>query len=237
MNLSKEKPQKISIVIPVCNEAAGLPGLLKALETLEAHEVIFVDCGSRDGTDALLNQWAEAAPGRRKALAAPRGRGSQMNAGAAGATGDILLFLHADTVLPEDGLALIRRAMKEKDLVGGAFRLHIDSPHFFLSWVTRLANHRSSCWGLPYGDQAYFVRSAVFKRMGGYRAMPLMEDLEFIRRLKQEGKIVLLEKAVRTSARRWEKQGYFYTSFRNIILLGLYLLGVSPHRLAKWYDA
>lgn len=236
MNLSPKTPETISIVIPVCNEVPGLPNLLKALEPLDAHEVIFADCGSADGTDALLRQWAAAAPGRRKVLTAPRGRGSQMNAGAAVATGEILLFLHADTELPEGALGLIRRAMDNETVVGGAFRLHIDSPHFFLGWVTRAANYRAAYLRLPYGDQGYFVRSAVFGRMGGYQAVPLMEDVDLIRRLRKEGRIVLLDKAVRTSARRWERQGYFYTSFRNIILLGLYLFGVSPRRLAKWYS-
>ncbi len=239
LNELEKKPAALSIVIPVCNEAEGLPFLLKSLEALEVDEVIFVDCGSLDDTAALLKIWATAAPGSydRKSLVSKRGRANQMNAGAEAAMGDIILFLHADTTLPHGGIHVIRECMKNPGVVGGAFRLKIDSPHFFLKGVEKIANLRAFYGGLPYGDQAYFVRREVFQKMGGYRVMPLMEDVEFIRRLKKEGKIVLLEKAVRTSARRWEKQGYFYTSFRNMVLLGLYFFGVSPSRLAKWYDA
>jgi len=159
-----------------------------------------------------------------------------MNAGAAQASGDILLFLHADTQLPRDGIHLVRTAMKNKNVLGGAFRLHIDSKHPFLRWVSWIANLRSLYWGLPYGDQAIFVRRRIFEKLGGYPELPLMEDVALIRQLKKEGGIVLLKAAINTSARRWQRKGYFFNSFRNMLILLFYFCGVSPSRLAKWYD-
>ncbi|MFQ5781223.1 MAG: glycosyl transferase family 2, partial [Nitrospiria bacterium] len=111
----------------------------------------------------------------------------------------------------------------------------IDSPVFFLKVVSMMANLRSRFLNLPYGDQGYFVRRDLFLKLGGYRAMPLMEDIDFIRRLKKVGRVVLLKESVTTSPRRWLQEGYFYTSFRNFVLFILYYLGVSPLRLAKWY--
>ncbi len=158
-----------------------------------------------------------------------------MNAGAKAATGGILLFLHADSTLPPDALKKIGRALKPPDIVGGAFRLKIDSPHPFLRFVSWMANLRSRFMGLPYGDQAYFVRRTVFERLGGYREMALMEDLEFFQRLKRFGRVVLLKERVRTSPRRWARRGIYRTSFRNLAILFSYFVGVSPNRLAKWY--
>jgi len=158
-----------------------------------------------------------------------------MNAGAKLASGGIFIFLHVDSRLPNEGIALILEAMKSLDVVGGAFLLRIDSGHWFLKWISLMANLRSKYWGLPYGDQGFFVRRDVFERMGGYRSLSLMEDVDFFRRLKREGKTVLLNASVLTSARRWQKHGIYLNSIRNGFFLCLYFLGVSPDRLAKWY--
>ena len=234
--------ERISVVIPVRNEAENLPQFLHSLEHLPVAELILVDGGSSDDSLFLLQSWAahsnaDSKNAYRRILRKTRpGRARQMNAGAKQATGDILLFLHADTRLPAEGIDLILETMKNKTLLGGAFRLHIASKHPFLLWVCWIANLRSVYWKLPYGDQAFFVRRTVFEAIGGYPDLPLMEDVALIRRLKKEGRIVLLKKTVSTSARRWRRQGYYFTSFRNMLLLGLYFAGVSPKRLAKWYD-
>ncbi len=231
--------EKLSIVIPVCNESSVLGDVLNALDLFPMDEIIVADCGSCDGSGAFLQAWAKGGSGRyhRMVLSAPRGRGSQMNAGAKRACGELLLFLHADTHLPAGAIDLVHEAMRSPDVAGGAFRLHINSKHPFLKWVSFLANLRSTYWALPYGDQAYFVRRSVFESLGGYPVLPLMEDVAFIGKLKKAGRMVLLKKAVSTSARRWQRRGYFFTSFQNMFLLCLYFLGVSPGRLAKWYDS
>lgn len=232
-------PYKISIIIPVYNEASELPHLLHTLDRVQMDEVIFVDGESEDETATLLQTWSdqETSSYARLILSSSRGRGVQMNTGAQRATGDILLFLHADTSLPPEGIRLIHDKMKTSAIVGGAFRLRIRSKHFFLRVVTGVANLRSALLGLPYGDQAYFVRKQVFERLEGFRAMALMEDVDFMRRLQKEGKVALLKQAVSTSARRWQKQGTYWVSFRNMALLFLYYMGVSPNKLAHWYQS
>lgn len=236
--LSKTR-NKISMIIPVHNEASELPHLLSSLVRLQMDELIFVEGGSEDETAALLQAWShqETPSYKRVSLSSSRGRGTQMNTGAQRATGDILLFLHADTTLPLEGIQVIHDKMKDTAIVGGAFRLRIGSKHPFLRFVTWVANMRSAFLGLPYGDQAYFVRKDVFEQMEGFRTMALMEDVDFIRRLKKEGKVVLLNQAVTTSARRWLKQGIYWVSFRNMTLLCLYYMGVSPNKLARWYQS
>lgn len=227
----------ISVIVPVLNEEEILPGFLAHLEQFPLAELLIVDGGSRDQTHAILRDWASASKGRTRRIicSAPPSRAEQMNEGAKQATGDILLFLHADSGLPSKGFEAILSALQSSDILGGSFRLRIDSPLFFLKVISMMANLRSVCLKLPYGDQGYFVRRETFVRLRGYRPMPLMEDIDFIRRLNQCGRVVLLKKSVTTSARRWVNKGYFYTSFRNIVLFVLYYLGVSPFRLAKWY--
>ena len=194
-------------------------------------EIIMVDGNSTDQTQSIINR----AP-RNQLLVAKRGRGNQMNEGARVGTCDVLLFLHADSIFPSDGFSAISKALENTDIVGGAFRLKIDSHSLFLKFIATMANMRSSLFGLPYGDQGIFVRREIFNKMGGYQDFPLMEDVEFIQRLKREGRITLLDMAITTSARRLNRQGVFMTPLRNIILLLLYLMGVSPQQLVKWYD-
>jgi len=228
-----------------------LPAFLHAISDWPVRDIVIVDGGSQDQTPTILRAWGtDATIPAKRYLIAKKGRGSQMNAGAQIATGDLLLFLHSDTMLPplaEAGpppvawFEEISEKLRDPGVVGGAFRLKIDSPSFFLKIVEGMANLRSTRFGLPYGDQGIFVRSDIFRKMGGYRDWPLMEDVAFIQSLKQFGKIVLLKAEMTTSARRWERgtatsaRG-IVISLRNIILLFLYFIGVSPTRLARWYN-
>ena len=165
-----------------------------------------------------------------------KGRGAQMNAGAKVAEGKILLFLHADTRLPADALVKIERALAEPKIVAGAFNLGIDSERWFLKYIAMRANMRSRSNRIPYGDQAIFIRKTTFDQIGGYADIPIMEDIDLMRRLKKDGKrIRILKDKVMTSARRWEAEGPLVTTFRNQLLVLFYYLGVSPTRLARFY--
>lgn len=225
----------ISVIVPVLNEENTLPLFLSQADDWPVLEVIIVDGGSSDRTPSLLLSWSLEDKTKRRFLIAKKGRGRQMNEGARVASGDLFLFLHADSIVPPSGFREIVKALQDADIAGGAFRLKIDSPSLFLKGISRLANLRSSLFSLPYGDQGFFVRKAVFEKSRGYQEWPLMEDVEFIRRLKREGKIVLLKEAMTTSARRWESGGW-KVSFRNLTLLLLYFMGVCPKRLGRWYN-
>jgi rSAM/selenodomain-associated transferase 2 len=219
----------ISIVVPALNEAEGLGGFLDSLESQpEDREVIVSDGGSRDGT-------AEIAEGRARLVTAPPGRASQMNAGAAAAKGEIILFLHCDTLLPPGALALIEEAMRDPGAAGGGFTHRFDRDDRFSRFISLSANIRSRVWKLFFGDQAIFVRRDVFEKMGGFPALPLFEDWDFSARLRGEGNIVLIEQPITTSGRRievWGKWRCFYIWWGLSIL---YALGVSPERLAWFY--
>jgi len=218
----------VSVVVPTLNEAAVLARTLEALPPGFA-EVIVADGGSTDATVAIAQ-----AHGARVTVSPP-GRGPQMNAGAAAAKGDVLLFLHADTVLPADAPARIAAALAETGAVAGAFLLGIESSDPRLAFIARAANLRTRLTRVPYGDQASFVRRAAFDAAGGFPDVPIMEDVELGRRLKRLGRIVVVPARVRTSARRWEREGVVRTTLRNAALVTLYLLGVHPRRLARWY--
>jgi rSAM/selenodomain-associated transferase 2 len=170
------------------------------------------------------------------AITTEKGRGKQMNAGAAVACGEILIFLHADTILPDNAVEKISQALQDPDYVGGAFDLKIDSDRLFLKYISARACFRSRWNRIPYGDQAIFIRKKYFDQLGGFKEIPLMEDVDLMRRIKKDGKkIVILPDKVTTSARRWENDGILYTTIRNQILVRLFYLGISPHRLAKYY--
>ena len=221
----------LSIIIPCLNEADGIASTLAALEPLRQRgaEVIVVDGASEDGTAD------RAAPFANLVISAGRGRASQMNAGAARARGEILLFLHADTRLPEAADALIIESLKRMRRSWGRFDVRIDGRHPLLRAVERLMNARSRLTGIATGDQAIFVTRALFTAIGGFPDMPLMEDVELSRRLKRFGAPLCLHHRIVTSGRRWEKRGVLRTI---LLMWGLrlaYWLGVDPHRLAVRY--
>jgi rSAM/selenodomain-associated transferase 2 len=218
----------ISLVIPVLFDADFASALLSSLPSGCSIEVIVVD-GAGDPRLAAI---VAACPGA-TLLRAERGRGRQMNAGAAAASGTWLLFLHADSTLPAGWFDAIARL--GDDVAGGWFRFALDDRAWQARIIERLTAWRVSRLQLPYGDQGIFVRRDVFAKLGGFPDFPLMEDVAFVRRLIRVGTVVEVPLPLRTSARRWRRDGWFRRSTKNLALVGLYFLGVAPERLARWY--
>lgn len=224
---------RVSVIVPVLDEARVIERRLDELRTLAPHEVIVVDGGSADGTADLVARHPTPA----RLLLAPRGRARQMNAGASLATGDVLLFLHADVALPGDALAHVESAMRDPRVVAGAFRTWTvpDRPTM-LAPLLHLADVRSRVTGLPYGDQAMFVRAEAFRAIDGFPDIPLMEDLALSRALRDLGQIRTVPARVEVSGRRFLARPVFYTTAVNVFPT-LYRLGVPPTLLARLYDA
>lgn len=221
----------LSIVIPALNEAPNLQALLPDLaRRCPGAEVIVVDGGSRDRTAAVVTRH----PGARL-LVAPPGRARQMNAGAREAAGDVLLFLHADTQLPDGAAAAIAAELAGPDVVGGRFDVRFDSPRPVFRMIAWFMNVRSRWTGICTGDQAIFVRRASFEAAGGYPDIALMEDIELSRRLRRRGRLGALRLRVTTSARKWEREGPLRTIVLMWTLRWLHFWGVSPARLHRWY--
>ena len=219
----------ISVIVPVLNEENTIAATLQALAALQPYEIIVVDGGSHDRTRDI------AAAAGITTLNSERGRARQMNRGAQQATGEVLLFLHADTRLPKSALADIAGAFGDPRYVGGRFDVALDGSHLMLPLVARLISYRSRVSKVGTGDQALFVRREAFDRLGGFPDIPLMEDVAFCRRLKKLGDIACLRSRVVTSARRWELDGVWRTIFTMWVLKLLYLAGVSPARLKRFY--
>lgn len=224
---------RISVIIPVFCEQAGINETIEAVRRLkggEAAEIIVVDGGPGRETLAAIRD------AKVRKVPSEKGRGGQLNRGAAIAGGDLLLFLHADTVLPPAAFEMIAGAMQDEGCVGGAFDLRIDSPGAGFRAIETVANHRSRLTRIPYGDQAIFLRASCFRSIGGFREIPIMEDVDLMRRIKRNGwRIFIFREPVTTSARRWEKEGLVFGTLRNWTLMALYLCGVKPERLARFY--
>jgi rSAM/selenodomain-associated transferase 2 len=223
----------LSIIVPTLNEAGGLVATLTALQPLRARgtEVVIVDGGSTDGTPALAAPWVDTV------ISAPRGRATQMNAGAKLARGDVLLFLHADTRLPDTADLLLVQALEERGRVWGRFDVAIEGTHPLLRIVAWSMNFRSRLTGIATGDQAIFMRRQAFNVAGGFPKLPLMEDIALSRTLRRIGRPLCLRERAVTSGRRWEQRGVL----RMIVLMwrlrGAYWLGADPTRLAQVYAA
>ncbi len=233
-------PLSVAVVMPVLNESGRVRRQLVRLHKFpELDEVLIVDGGSRDKTREIAEMYAmETASGSHgpvmRVMTAPRGRALQMNAGAADAGSDILLFLHVDTVLPDTAPARIRAAVSGGRL-WGYFEVRLSGRHALFRVIERLMNLRTRLTGIVTGDQALFVRRDVFRMLGGFAPIALMEDVEFSRRLKWLGRPARIREQVETSTRRWERRGIYRTVFLMWTLRLLYWLGVSPKRLARWY--
>jgi uncharacterized protein len=218
---------RISVIIPTLNEASSLPETLADLEACRGIEIIVVDGGSDDGT-------FEHAQGRGvRVLRGPARRAGQMNLAAYAATGDILLFLHADTRLPQGWMDQVERVAADPQTAGGAFHLAISGGLRGMKFIEKLANFRAKRLKMPYGDQAIFVRTEVFRRLGGFPDIPIMEDFELVRRLRRWGEITIAPGIAVTSGRRWVDRGVFLTTVINQVIIAGYLLGLSPALLAK----
>lgn len=219
----------LAVVIPTLNEAANIEATLAPVLAEPGVEAIVVDGGSRDGTPDL------AARAGARALAAAGGRAAQQNAGAAATAAGQLLFLHADTRLPAGWAAAVRDTLAEPGVALGAFALAIDGATAAERLVAAGATWRSRSWGLPYGDQALFLRRATFDRLGGFAPLPIMEDWDLARRARAFGAIRVLDLAAVTSPRRWRKLGVARTLIRNQLMHIGWRLGVAPDRLAAFY--
>lgn len=221
----------LSIIIPTLNEAAVIVPALTGLQSVRAagHEVIVVDGGSTDATCSL------AAPFADQLLHSERGRARQMNCGAAAARGEVLIFLHADTLLPEDADRAIRAGLAQTGACWGRFDVRLSGAHPLLRGVETLMNGRSRLTGIATGDQAIFVRRDTFEQAGGFPAIPLMEDIAISRILRRYGRPLCLRERVITSSRRWERRGIVRTVLLMWWLRLAYACGADPQRLARLY--
>lgn len=217
----------ISVIVPALDEAPGLPRCLASLG--EAGEVIVVDGGSRDATAEVARSLGA------RVLAAPRGRARQMNAGAALARGNVLLFLHADSWLPPGALRCVQRLMARPDVAGGRFRLRLDARGARYRAIEAAIALLAVLWGGFTGDRGIFVRRSAFEAIGGYADLPLLEDVDLSLRLRRAGRVVLAPLAVTTSARRWQRWGAVRTTATMCAILAGYRLGVPCERLAAAY--
>jgi len=227
-----DKPT-ISIIIPVLNEAKGIMGSIAHLREIAgdtAMEIIVVDGDPGGSTiNAIIDTTV-------RKLTSDQGRARQMNCGAASASGEILLFLHADTLLPGNAFVLVLAALKDRRVVAGAFDLGIDSSRPVFRITETYVAVRTRLTRIPFGDQAIFIRRDHFEKINGYQDLPLMEDVELMKRIRKQGqRIAIIPEKVRTSPRRYEQEGVLSCTFRNLVLQLLYALGVPPERLVKWY--
>ena len=221
---------RISTIIPVLNEREIVSAAIERAWAAGADEVIVSDGGSTDGTLEV----ASAADCR--VVRADPGRGSQMNAGAEIALGDVLLFIHADNWLPDRSCDQIRDSMEEADIRWGGFQQQIEDPGVLFRWIEMGNSARSRYQSLVYGDQGLFVARDLFQSLGGFAPLPLMEDFELSQRLSKQGRPALLPGPIHVSARRWRAKGLARQTLRNWAISASYRLGVSPHQLARWYN-
>ena len=221
----------VSVIVPTHNEDGNLATAIESVrEDDAAVEIIVADGGSTDRTVALAHDVAD------RVVLAPRNRATQLNAGAQAARGSILLFLHADTHLARGSIAAARRAVCDRGCQGGAFTLRIGDG-LGLRLITWGTNLRARWLGLPYGDQAIFARAEAFRDLDGFRPLEIMEDVDFVSRLRRIGRLTLIDLPAHTSARRWERNGLLRTTFANASALTLYKLGIPTSRIRRYYDA
>ena len=231
----------ISVIIPTLNEERTIMATLAHTAALGFDELIVVDGGSLDQTPVLVESYRRRtqspAQSPVRLVTAPCGRARQMNEGAKASGGEILVFLHADTQLPGDAKTMIDTTLADQRMVGGRFDVRFDRPSMWGTIISRMMNWRSRLSGIATGDQALFVRRPIFEQMGGFADMPLMEDIEFSRRLKRKGATAALTATVTTSFRRWEQHGPLRTILLMWTIRFLYWVGISPSHLVEWYKA
>ncbi len=226
----------ISVIIPTLNESSTIARTLTRTVALGFDEIIVSDGGSTDSTPQMVQACCARVPAVRL-VTAPTGRARQLNEGVKACNSDILLFLHADTELPPHAKTVIESTLKNSLVVGGRFDVRFDRPSRWGTVISWFMNRRSRLTGIATGDQAIFVRRQIFEQMGGFPDIPLMEDIEFSRRLKRQGPTAALTDCVTTSFRRWQKNGPLRTILLMWTLRFLYWLGVNPTRLKHFYGA
>lgn len=220
----------VSVIIPTLNEERYIGNTLQFISAVPYVEIIVVDGGSADKTVQIARRFTEYV------FLTHAGRAHQMNFGAQHATGEVLLFLHADTILLPGAIEMVRYHMRHVNVVGGAFNLHLDSESALIQLIARFATLRSLITRVPYGDQGIFVRSRIFRHIGGYKLLPIMEDLDFAKRMRRMGKIMFISEGLISSARQWEHNGTCKTTGTHLLLRALYHFRFSPHRLATIHD-
>ena len=218
----------ISVIIPTLNEAMRIGDSLALVLSEPGIEVVVADGGGTDATCSIARAYGA------RVVTSPPGRARQMNAGASVATGEILLFLHADTIPPAGFANSIRQALDRPKTIGGAFRIRLDDRTPSLTLVEKLINLRSILISAPYGDQGLFMRASTFRDLGGYRETPILEDVIMIRRLKRKGRIAMLSDPVVTSARRWQRLGILKTFLLHRGVMLAYALGATPETIYAW---
>ena len=223
------KLMRLAIVVPLLNEAQLIQRHMQRFKALPCDELYFVDGGSNDATCQIVMEAGVSL------LSSVKGRSVQMNAGAASCKSDILLFIHADTLLSSSDIELIKKVMQDKKIVGGRFDIRLSGDAFAFRIIEFFINWRSRITKISTGDQCQFVRRSVFEEMGGFPKQALMEDIEFSKRLKGYGKVACLKNKVLTSSRRWEKHGIIRTVWLMWKLRFLYAWGKSPKALAEMY--
>ena len=220
----------LSVIIPTLNEEGGLAAVLDHLGRERPFQVIVVDGESEDATVRIAEHHGA------EVVRSARCRGAQMNAGAQAAKGKLLIFLHADTLVPSGFEQQVREILSEKEVSAGAFRLAIDGNGVLYRILSGLVNWRARWFQAPFGDQAIFTTAESFREVGGYREIPAMEDHDLIRRLRGRGRIAQAPACVVTSARRWQRRGVLNATLLNLGCLLAYHLGVSPERIAGWRE-
>ena len=222
---------KISIIIPTYNESSNILDTLNGLQGFreQGHEIVVVDGGSSDSTLELAEPLVDCA------LSGPKGRAAQMNTGAQASSGDLLLFVHADSSLPNHAASLITSALQQSQRVWGRFDVRLSGAHILLRVVESMMNIRSRVTGIATGDQAIFVRRDIFEQQGGYPDIPLMEDVALSKRLKRISLPVCIRQRLTTSSRRWEEHGIWRTIFLMWRLRFAYFVGEKPEQLVRLY--
>lgn len=218
----------VCVVIPTLNAGTGFTSTMRSVAAKNV-EILVADAGSTDGTCNVAQSFGA------RVIVAPRGRAVQMNFASAFATGETILFLHSDTKLPNGYVDEVQRALSQDGVIAGAFRFETDYRSWQMRIVGRSTNLRARWLQLPYGDQGIFLRLADFRRLGGFRELPIMDDFDFIVRARRFGRIALAQSAAVTSGRRWRELGVWRTMLRNQATVAMYLAGVSPEKLARYY--